>query len=171
MSDIIYTGVLTKGLESSLASTAIENGKLRFTTDTRRLYLDLVDGTSSSRLQISDVEDSLTEEEILSILAPLPKIYVSTDTHRAFVNSDLTWYDLAAINLSVADIADIDLPLWFSAADAESPKYSTDITYNTSTKEMKTPNVVVSETATIGTMKITDTLVETHRAVDFFCIK
>ena len=69
-----YIQVLTKGLESSLNTTEIEDGKLRFTTDTRNLYLDLVESGVKRRIKISDIDDTLTEEEIFSTLAPLPKI-------------------------------------------------------------------------------------------------
>ena len=64
-----YIQVLTKGLESSLDTTEIEDGKLRFTTDTRNLYLDLVESGVKRRIKISDIDDTLTEEEIFSILA------------------------------------------------------------------------------------------------------
>ena len=64
-----YIQILTKGLESSLDTTEIEDGKLRFTTDTRNLYLDLVESGVKRRIKISDIDDTLSEEEIFSILA------------------------------------------------------------------------------------------------------
>lgn len=151
-----YTNILTKGLQSSLNSTEIEDGKLRFTIDTGRLFLDVDDGTKKERVRISDVENGLTEEQIFSIIAPMPKIYVSTDTHRAYVGTGLEWIDLASVNLSLAEIADIELPLWFSATDAEQPSYAADLTYNTSKKKLSVTNVS-TETVEVGGLKITDT--------------
>ena len=37
---VTYSEILTKGLKSALATTEIENGKLRFATDTGELFLD-----------------------------------------------------------------------------------------------------------------------------------
>lgn len=156
VSEPTYNNILTKGLQSNLNSTEIEDGKLRFTIDTGRLFLDVDDSTKKERVRISDIEDSLTEAQIFAIIAPMPKIYVSSDTHRAYIGTGLEWIDLAAVNLSLADIADIELPLWFSATDAEQPSYATDLTYNTSKKKLSVPNVSV-ETMEVGGLKITDT--------------
>ena len=155
-----YIQILTKGLESSLNTTEIEDGKLRFTTDTRNLYLDLVESGVKKRIKISDIDDTLTEEEIFSILAPLPKIYISKDTHRAYVSAGLEWIDLAAVQLSLSEIKDLDVPLWFSEATSDKPYYSTELTYNTSTKELKVPNVKASKTVKVGGLIITDSVDE-----------
>lgn len=152
-----YNGILTKGIQSDLDKTPIEDGKLRFVTDTGRLYLDTKSDDESRRIRISDIVDDMTEEQILSLLAPLPKIYISTDTHRALVRSGLDWYDLAAVLLTEAKVEDDDKVLWFSGKDDEQPTYDTDVTYNTGTKTMKVKNVVTS-TMTINNLIVTDTL-------------
>ena len=164
ITDEEYIQILTKGLESSLANTNIEDGKLRFTTDTRNLYLDLVKDGKKERIKISDIEDTLTEEEIFNTLAPLPKIYVSKDTHRAYVSSGIDWIDLAAVQLSLSEIRDVEVPLWFSDSDSEKPFYATELTYNTSTKELKSPNVKASESIKVGGVIITDTVDETDNS-------
>ena len=53
-----YTQILSKGLESSLASTPIEDGKIRYCTDTGRVYLDQKSDGHESRIRLSDIEDS-----------------------------------------------------------------------------------------------------------------
>lgn len=156
-----YTQILTKGTQSELNSKSIEDGVLRYTTDTGCLYLDISNDTETKRLKISDIDNSKTEEEIFNIIAPLPKIYVSSDTHRAFVSSGLNMVDLAEINLDVASTINSDAPIWFTdkSEDAtNNPKYSTNITYNTYSKQMKTPNLKVSDSIIVNSMKITDTL-------------
>lgn len=157
-----YIQVLTKGLESSLDTTEIEDGKLRFTTDTRNLYLDLVESGVKKRIKISDIDNTLTEEEIFSILAPLPKIYISKDTHRAYVSAGLEWIDLAAVQLSLSEIKDLDVPLWFSEKDSTQPVYSEDLTYNTSKKELKAVNMKASKSITVDGLVITDTVDENN---------
>ena len=148
-----YAKILTKGFESSLSKTAIGDGILRFTIDTRELYLD----QNGTRIKISDIESSYTEEKIFEILAPLPKIYIASDTHRAYINTGTEWVDLAAIKLKLADIKDLDLPIWFSSKNAENPTYNEDLTYNTNKKELKSSNVTVTSTLKVGGMIITDT--------------
>lgn len=154
-SEITASQILTKGLQSDLNSTDIEDGKLRFTTDTGRLYLDI--GTTD-RVLISEYVSIYTEQQIFDLLAPLPKIYISSDTHRAYVSTGLEWIDLAAVKLSVAASANTDKPLWFSATTDEQPIYDSDLTYNTYSDTLKTPNLEVSNTAYIGNMRITNTL-------------
>lgn len=167
-----YLNILTRGLSSTLASTNIENGKLRFTTDTGELYLDIkeTEEAAGDRIKISDIESGYTETGIFAIVSPLSnKIYISSDTHRAYVYNGTNWIDLANVKLSLASIANLDLPIWFSATTDTQPKYSSNITYNTSTEELKTTNVVASSTIKVGGMIITDTLNDdgaTH-TVDF----
>ena len=40
-----FVKYLTKGIESHLLNLPIEPGKLRFVTDTMKIFLDLYDGT------------------------------------------------------------------------------------------------------------------------------
>jgi hypothetical protein len=78
---------LTRGIQSALDKTSIEDGKLRFTTDTGRLFLD----NGSDRIEITDFIKGKTEEEILDIIAPLPKFYYANDTHAIFVHDGSEW--------------------------------------------------------------------------------
>lgn len=82
-----YENMMTKGLASSLENTSVEDGKVRFTTDTNQLFID-ADG---ERHEISDVMKKYTESEIKSLLAPLPKLYLSSDTHKLFVYASGEW--------------------------------------------------------------------------------
>jgi hypothetical protein len=74
-----YTKILSKGIQSSLPP--IEDGKLRFTIDTGKLFLDHKD----KRIEITDFIKTLTEDQILSIIAPSPKVYISKDTNKMFM--------------------------------------------------------------------------------------
>lgn len=149
--------IYTKGLQSDLNTTPIEDGKIRFTTDTGRLYLDI---GSNNRILISETVDLYTEQEIKAILAPLPKIYVASDTHRAFVYSvsTLSWIDLAAIKLSEATSANADKVLWMSDTSDEQPVYDAGLKYNPSTDLLIAPNIKATTTMHVGNMRIQNTL-------------
>lgn len=82
-----FLNILTKGLFSSLKTVPVEDGKVRFTTDTNQLFVD-ADG---ERHEVSDVIRGYTESEIKSLLAPLQKLYLSTDTHKFFVCISGEW--------------------------------------------------------------------------------
>lgn len=69
---------LTRGLQQSIDNTAITDGKLRFAVDTARLFLDL----ESERIEITDIIKGLTYSEIVALTKPLPKVYLSSDTHQ-----------------------------------------------------------------------------------------
>lgn len=161
MSDEILTNVsiLTKGLQSALAHQAIEDGKLRFTTDTGRLYLDIKEeGTDGERILISETVDIYTEYQIFNeILAPLPKVYVAKDTHRAYVSDALHWYDLAAIKLAPTVAENSNKVIWFSDTTDEQPAYDADFHYNPSTQLLTTPNIK-AEVGYIGNMRIQNAL-------------
>ena len=75
MSTYTYNKILSKGIEADLP-VQIKEGKLRFTTDTKRLFLD----TNGERIEFSDFIKGMTETQIKGILAPLPKIYLASDT-------------------------------------------------------------------------------------------
>lgn len=110
---INFQNQLTRGIQSALDKTSIDDGKLRFTIDTGRLYLDNED----NRIEITDFITEYTEEEILATLAPLPKFYFAKDTHSIFVYSinDDDWvkccdkvsYAETAKNASTAEYAKI----------------------------------------------------------------
>lgn len=171
MSDT-QNNILTKGLQSSLTNTAIVDGTLRYTTDTGRLYLDVApEGSTPVRLKIGDIEDSYTEQEIFDLLTPLPKLYISSDTHKAYVSTTTEWIDISAINLKVSETKDADQPIWFSttADEDEKPVYSDNLSFNTNSNTLKSSNVTVSNTLQVGTLKITDSLntYNNKRIIDF----
>lgn len=101
-----YNKILSKGIEANLPET-IGNNKLRFTTDTGRLFLD---NEGSERVEITDFIKGKTKEEILGTLAPLPKFYLASDTQEVYyydATSD-EWKSIKAteaVNASTAQYA------------------------------------------------------------------
>lgn len=69
---------LTRGLQTTIDETAIENGKIRFAVDTGRLYID----SEHDRIPITDVIYGLTYAEIVALEHPLPKVYLTSDSHQ-----------------------------------------------------------------------------------------
>ena len=162
-----YNRIFTKGLQSALNNTPIEDGKLRFTTDTGRLYLDIVEGENKSRVRISAIEDSYTEEQILSMIVALPKIYVASDTGRAYISIDGGWVDIGPVKLEEDTSTNKELVLWFSDSDSEQPAYNNKLTYNPITDTFKCTNIEVT-TIKVGQLNITDTVNEDgSHTVDF----
>jgi hypothetical protein len=96
-----------------------------------------------------------TESQIKQILAPLPKVYVSSDTHRSFVYSysTLEWVDLADIKLTASPSEDTEKVLWFSETSDSQPEYDANLTYNTSTDTLTVPNIKTTVTY-VGNMRI-----------------
>ena len=160
-----YKNILTKGLQSMLSSTPIEDGKLRFTEDTGNLFLDLVNGESKKRVKISDIIDDQTEAEIAEILAPLPKIYLASDTHRMYVFASGKWIDVSKINLTATTVEDKNKVVWFSSDD-DGPLYDDTFYYNPAKKELGVDTATV-KTMNIGEMTITTTETDTEIIVDF----
>ncbi len=75
-----YSPILTKGTEASLVNFV--EGKLRFTTDTGRIFLDT---GSNSRIEYTDFVKGMTEAEIKALTTGiLPKLYMSSDTSTLF---------------------------------------------------------------------------------------
>ena len=172
-----YDKILTRGLQSSLNSTKIEDGKLRFTYDTGKLYLDIVEESedpsyTGERIRISDIEFSYTEAQILNILAPLSnKLYIANDTGRAMVFIGSNWVDIGPTTIvqsGKTSSDNADLVIWFSDIATQQPKYSS-ITYNPYTDEFKVPKVVASTSVKVDNMVITSTLQSdnTHKRIDF----
>ena len=66
------------GLSSGLASQAVQNGTLRVTTDSQKLFVDI----NNARLPLCDVVMGNTEAQIKTIVAnqALPKVYLASDT-------------------------------------------------------------------------------------------
>lgn len=150
------TKILTKGLQSSLNTLPVQDGMLRFTTDTGRLYMDV----GNERVLISEYVTIYTEAQIKALLVPLPKIYVSSDTHRSFVFdfTELAWIDLATINLAVSATEDVDKPLWFSETTENTPEYNTNLKFNTQTSLLTAPNIKATGTMYVRNMRIQNTL-------------
>lgn len=78
---------LTRGLESSLSRLSVVDGKLRFTTDTGRLFLD----NGTERVEITDFVKGLSESQIKSIVTPLPKFYYANDTNSILYHNGSSW--------------------------------------------------------------------------------
>lgn len=101
-----YNKILSKGIEANLP-VAIGQNKLRFTTDTGRLFLD---NEGTDRIEITDFIKGKTKDQILGTLAPLPKFYLASDTQE-FYYYDITddeWKSVRAteaVNASTAQYA------------------------------------------------------------------
>lgn len=129
-----YVKVFTKGLQSALESTSIENGKLRFTVDSGRLYLD----HNTSRIAISGVVTGFTDSEIRNLSTPLPKLYVASDTLKLYASDGTDMVDLTGlVGDPVSTLADAYQYIWISDLDEGGPKYSEELAYNPSTQSLK----------------------------------
>lgn len=93
----IFNKLFTRGVKSSLSSVGLDDGKIRFATDTEQLFID----TSAKRIEISDVVKEYTESEILAILAPLPKLYLASDTGKLYSYND-GWICINGTSLDIA---------------------------------------------------------------------
>lgn len=159
MSTIVFDNCLTRGLQASLATTPIEDGKLRYTTDTGRCYLDFEDEDGElKRVRINDVEFDYTENQILNLTNYKQKLYISSDTGAAFYNINGTWKRVGGVTLT-KDSSDNKYVLWFSSEDGVQPLYNTGLTYNPSTNTISVDNIVV-QTITVGNMTISETITE-----------
>lgn len=163
-----YEKMLTKGLKASLSSTPIEDGKLRYTTDTGECFLDFKAADNSlNRIKISDVVFGYKELEIKALSPSQTKLYVATDTAAMLYSTGSKWMRVGGATLA-PDSQNKEYVLWFSDTDGEQPKYNTGITYNPSTNTLSTGAVVVSHSITINHLKITDELTdENDHNVDF----
>ena len=142
-----YTQILTKGLQSALGTQEIEDGVLRFTTDTGRLYLD--NGTSE-RIPISNVVTGMTEQQIINLQNPLDKLYVSSDTLKVFASDGTNMRDISEI-IPVHTSANETMYLWMGDSSGNGPKYASALNYNPSTKDIQIGNMRVSKTEDSGT--------------------
>lgn len=164
-----YEKMLSRGLKSSLSATPIEDGKLRYTTDTGECFLDFKDPTDTSlkRVKISDVVFGYTEAQIKALNKYQEKLYVATDTAAMLYNTGSGWMRVGGATLA-QDFQNKNYVLWFSDPSDEQPKYNTGITFNPSTNTLSTGAVVVSKSITVGHMIITDELTdENDHNVDF----
>ena len=144
-----YNQLLTKGVKSSLSTTEIEDGKIRFVTDAAELYIDDGDeGSGGVRIKVTDIIDTYTEQQLSTILVPLPKVYLTTDTHKMYVYSSATstWYDISAIDLTaVAGSENTDEVVWISPTNDANPKYASGLAYNPSTQTFKSPKSKIGD--------------------------
>ena len=97
---INYKKILTKGYQSALSNTPVEDGKIRVATDTGQLFID----DNGTRTEVTDFVKGHTEEEILATIAPLPKIYLSSDTHKLFVFDGEDWLICGEPNSGAVEI-------------------------------------------------------------------
>lgn len=74
----LNTPFLSRGLQESIDKTEIKDGKILFAIDSARLFID----TKNDRVEISDFVKGLTYSEILALKSPLPKLYLSSDSHQ-----------------------------------------------------------------------------------------
>lgn len=152
-----YQQNLTKGLENNLSQQLIENGKLRFTKDTGRLFVDMVEGAISKRIKISEVINDKTDAQIKALISPIVgKIYLANDTYRAYTFNGMGMVDLGSVTLISAEDENVDKPVWFSQSTDSNPRYSDNITYNESSSELKVPNLSASDAVQVNGMTITD---------------
>ena len=73
-----YEQHLSRGLQEDIDNTPIIDGKLRFSVDQARIFMDLV----NERVEFTDFVKGLTSTEIVALTNPLPKIYLTSDTHQ-----------------------------------------------------------------------------------------
>ena len=140
MSDPQYPNILTRGLESALPNTYTD-GKIRVTTDQQNMYLDL----QSSRIKISDVISGYTETQIKALQSPLAsKIYVASDTGKAFTYRNSAWINVGECNL-VNNTTGLDyLDIWFGD-NGSSPNHNNKLQYLPRSGTLKTDNILVSK--------------------------
>lgn len=86
-----YPQFLTRGLSTNLNSTTIEDGKIRFTTDEGKLYIDYGTGANAKRFAISDVVTGLTEAQIRALASPEDKLYLASDSKNILVYVNSAW--------------------------------------------------------------------------------
>lgn len=96
---------LSRGLQTTIDNTDIVDGKIRFAVDTGRLFMD----TASERIEFTDVVKGLKYSEIIALENPLPKVYLSSDSHQILLYDyeDEDWYIFSgglAPSLCVVDI-------------------------------------------------------------------
>jgi len=82
-----YEQNLSRGFQSDIDNTPIEDGKLRFAVDEARLFLDL----KNERIEFTDFIKGLTQDEIFALENPLPKMYLSADTHQFMMYHAEEW--------------------------------------------------------------------------------
>ena len=146
--------ILLKGLDDDIP-VSIADCALRFTTDTKRLFIE--DGTS--RIEITDIITSMTESQIINASSLMAKIYVASDTLEMYV-SDGT--DLEKVNkfvpVAISDNQNY-YPVMRSADGTQVKGYNTNFAYNPSSKTFTVGGMTVTQTSvTVGNTTTTTIL-------------
>lgn len=88
ISTATYEGIFTRGPQAAVNATAVDDGKIRVATDSKRLFFDF----GSSRIEISDLVWDYTHNQLTTntgITNPqVSKLYLASDTRHAFVYND-----------------------------------------------------------------------------------
>ena len=73
--------IMTRGSQSTIDNTPIENGKLRYSIDQARLFID----ARNTRGEITDFVRGLTYAEMQQLTNPLPKVYIDRSTAKGYI--------------------------------------------------------------------------------------
>lgn len=74
--------IMTRGYQETIDNTAIQDGKIRFAVDSGRLFFDV---GNSLRIEVTDYIKGLTLSDIANLKNPLPKLYLTADTHQFYM--------------------------------------------------------------------------------------
>lgn len=137
INDNTYNTVLSKGLQANLPNT-IADCKLRFTTDTKRLYID----ANTERIQITDAIYDYTEAQIRALVTYLPKLYVASDTGVLFVSNGSTIKEVVFSPVAVTD----NNAYYITISNSTTKNgYNTGLSFNPSTKAMTIGNIQITQ--------------------------
>lgn len=99
-----------RGSKENLNNTAIKNGTLNFTKDTKEMFVDIDD----QRIQISSVVfNGGTEDEIKAIIDPSNKLYLASDTFK------LLYFDPATLRWRTITGDNIDLDRYYTKSQVD----------------------------------------------------
>lgn len=94
-------GVIKRGLQETIDSQSVTDGKIYLAVDTCRMFVD----TQNERIEITDFVQGLTYDEITALEHPLQKLYLSIDTHQLlaydFANNEWVTYSGGALDPTV----------------------------------------------------------------------
>lgn len=100
-----------RGSKENLVNTAIKNGTLNFTKDTKELFVDIDD----KRIQISSIIfNGGTEDQIRAIENPSNKLYLASDTFK------LLYFDPNSLEWRVVTGDGIDLDRYYTKTQVNS---------------------------------------------------
>lgn len=107
-----------RGNHEGVINAPLKNGSLNFAMDTEELYVDI----DNKRLNISGVKFFNTEEEIRSLTAIAPAVYIAYDTHK-----------MMAYDPNISD--------WFYIGGAKDVVFAADVIYNNTESGLESRNV------------------------------